>query len=100
MELQKLYSYTRRAFEQYNMINDNDKIAIGVSGGKDSLTLLYAMSGLRRFYPKKFDLVAISVDLGFGIQDFSEIKKLCDMLDIPLYIVPTEINQIVFIERK
>ena len=52
------------------------------------------------FIPKKFDLVAISVDLGFGIQDFSEIKKLCDMLDIPLYIVPTEINQIVFIERK
>lgn len=100
MELQKLYSYTRRAFEQYNMINDNDKIAVGVSGGKDSLTLLYAMAGLRRFYPKKFDLAAISVDLGFGIQDFSEIKKLCDNLEIPLYIVPTEINQIVFVDRK
>lgn len=100
MELQKLYSYTRRAFEQYNMINDNDKIAVGVSGGKDSLALLYAMAGLRRFYPKKFDLAAISVDLGFGIQDFTEIKKLCDNLEIPLHIVPTEINQIVFIERK
>lgn len=100
MELQKLYSYTRRAFEQYNMINDNDKIAVGVSGGKDSLALLYAMAGLRRFYPKKFDLAAITVDLGFGIQDFTEIKKLCDNLEIPLHIVPTEINQIVFIERK
>lgn len=100
MELQKLYSYTRRALEQYNMIEENDKIAIGVSGGKDSLTLLYALSGLKRFYPKKFHLVAISVDLGFGIQDFTEIKKLCDDLSIPLYIVPTEINQIVFVERK
>lgn len=100
MELQKLYSYTRRALEQYNMIEENDKIAIGVSGGKDSLTLLYALSGLKRFYPKKFDLVAISVDLGFGIQDFTQIKHLCDELSIPLYIVPTEINQIVFVERK
>lgn len=100
MELQKLYSYTRRALEQYNMISENDKIAIGVSGGKDSLTLLYALSGLRRFYPKHFELVAISVDLGFGIQDFSQIKKLCDELNIPLYIVPTEINQIVFLDRK
>lgn len=100
MELQKLYSYTRRALEQYNMIEENDKIAIGVSGGKDSLTLLYALSGLKRFYPKRFDLVAISVDLGFGIQDFTQIKKLCNELSIPLYIVTTEINQIVFIERK
>lgn len=100
MELQKLYSYTRRAIEQYNMIEENDKIAIGVSGGKDSLTLLYALSGLKRFYPKSFQLEAISVDLGFGIQDFSQIQKLCDELDIPLHIVPTEINQIVFVERK
>ena len=95
MELQKLYSYTRRAIEQYNMIEENDKIAIGVSGGKDSLTLLYALSGLKRFYPKSFQLEAISVDLGFGIQDFSQIQKLCDELDIPLHIVSTEINQIV-----
>lgn len=100
MELQKLYSYTRRAIEQYNMIEENDKIAIGVSGGKDSLTLLYALSGLKRFYPKSFQLEAISVDLGFGIQDFSQIQKLCDELDIPLHIVSTEINQIVFVERK
>lgn len=100
MELQKLYSYTRRALEQFHMIDENDKIAIGVSGGKDSLTLLYALSGIRRFYPKKFDLIAISVDLGFGIQDFSKIEKLCTRLNIPLYIVPTEINQIVFLDRK
>lgn len=100
MQLQKLYSYTRRALEQYDMIAQNDKIAIGVSGGKDSLTLLYALSGLKQFYPKKFDLVAISVDLGFGIQEFAQIKHLCDELLIPLYVVPTEINQIVFNQRK
>ena len=100
MELQKLYSYTRQAIDKYNMINDGDKIAIGVSGGKDSLTLLYALSGLRRFYPKHFDLVAISVDLGFGIQEFDAINKLCNDLDIPLHIVHTEINQIVFVNRR
>lgn len=100
MELQKLYSYTRQAIDKYNMINDGDKIAIGVSGGKDSLTLLYALSGLRRFYSKHFDLVAISVDLGFGIQEFDAINKLCNDLDIPLHIVHTEINQIVFVNRR
>lgn len=100
MELQRLYSYTRKALDEYSMIQDGDKIAIGVSGGKDSLTLLYALAGLRRFYPKHFDLIAISVDLGFGIQDFTEIHGLCESFDIPLYIVPTEINQIVFIDRK
>ena len=56
MKIQKLYSYTRRALETYDMIQDNDKIAIGVSGGKDSLTLLYALHGLKKFYPKQFDL--------------------------------------------
>lgn len=100
MELQRLYSYARQAMDKYNMINDGDKIAIGVSGGKDSLTLLYALSGLRRFYPKNFELVAISVDLGFGIQNFDEIYTLCDKLDIPLHIVNTEINKIVFINRQ
>ena len=54
MKIQKLYSYTRRALETYDMIKDNDKIAIGVSGGKDSLTLLYALHGLKKFYPKSF----------------------------------------------
>lgn len=100
MELQRLYSYTRQAMENYNMINDGDKIAIGVSGGKDSLALLYALGGLRRFYPKHFELVAISVDLGFGIQNFDEIHTLCDKLDIPLHIVNTEINKIVFVNRR
>ncbi|MBD5137003.1 MAG: tRNA 2-thiocytidine biosynthesis protein TtcA [Lachnospiraceae bacterium] len=100
MELQRLYSFTRRAIDQYGMINDNDKIAIGISGGKDSLTLLYALSGLRRFYPNRFNLEAISVDLGFGIQDFDKIDNLCNELNISLHIVHTDINQIVFKDRK
>ena len=75
MKLQKLLSYTRKAIDDYNMINSGDKIAIGISGGKDSLTLLYALNGLKRFYPKDFDIVAITVDLGLGIQKLDEIEK-------------------------
>ena len=73
MKLQQLLSYTRRAIDDYQMIEDGDKIAIGVSGGKDSLTLLYAMKGLQRFYPKKFELMAITVDLGFQNFDTESI---------------------------
>ena len=67
MKLQKLYSKVRQALDDYNMITENDKIAIGVSGGKDSLTLLYALSGIRSFYPVPFELVAIAVDLGYEL---------------------------------
>lgn len=100
MKLQKLYSYTRKAIDDYKMINEGDKIAIGISGGKDSLTLLYALSGMRKFYPKKYELVAISVDLGLGIQNMDKIKELCDSLEVPLYIEKTEIGNIVFDIRK
>ena len=65
MKLQQLLSYTRKAVDTYHMIQPGDKIAIGISGGKDSLTLLYALNGLRRFYPNPFEIVAITVDLGF-----------------------------------
>jgi tRNA(Ile)-lysidine synthase TilS/MesJ len=99
MKLQQLLSYTRKAVEDYHMIEEGDKIAIGISGGKDSLTLLYALSGLRRFYPKHFDLCAISVNLGYPI-DYSAIRQLCDSLEVPFYVVETEIAQIIFEERK
>ena len=59
--LQKLLSFTRRAVDHYHMIEEGDRIAVGVSGGKDSLTLLTALAGLRRFYPKKFEVVAIKI---------------------------------------
>lgn len=100
MKLQKLYSYTRKAIDDYEMINEGDKIAIGISGGKDSLTLLYALSGMRRFYPKKYELAAISADLGLGIQNMDKIKELCDSLEVPFYIEKTEIGNIVFDVRK
>ena len=70
MKLQKLLSYTRRAIDSYEMIDNGDKIAVGISGGKDSLTLLYALAELRQFYPKKFDLIAITVNLGFDNFDW------------------------------
>ena len=82
MTLQKLYSYVRRAMDDYSMVDDGDKIAVGVSGGKDSLALLYALSGLRKFYPKKLDIVALTVNLGFENQDFNLIKDFCKDLDV------------------
>ncbi|MCR5466907.1 MAG: tRNA 2-thiocytidine biosynthesis TtcA family protein [Lachnospiraceae bacterium] len=99
MKLQQLYSHTRKAVDDYHMIEDGDKIAIGISGGKDSLTLLYALAGLKRFYPKKFDLCAISVNLGFQI-DYDPIRKLCEDLSVPFTVVDTEIARIIFEERK
>lgn len=100
MKLQQLLSYTRKAIEDYNMIQEGDKIAIGISGGKDSLTLLYALHGLKRFYPKKFEIEAITVDLGFGIQDFSAVETLCRSFGINYTVIKTEIADIVFNLRK
>lgn len=82
------------------MIEDDDKIAVGISGGKDSLTLLYALSGLRRFYPKKFELVAVTVDLGFQNLDLSKINALCEELQVEYKIIKTDIAQIIFEDRK
>lgn len=100
MELQKLLSYTRRAVDDYEMIEDGDKIAVGVSGGKDSLTLLYALNYLQKFYPKKFELLAVTVDLGFGGFDISPIQTLCRELDIPYRMIKTEIGRILWEERE
>lgn len=95
MKLQKLYSYIRQAVQDYNMIEEGDKIAIGISGGKDSLTLLYGLAGLQKFYPQKFELCAITVDLGYGDYDVSKIQTLCDRLQVPYYVVKTQIGNIV-----
>lgn len=100
MKLQQLLSYTRKAVDTYHMINEGDKIAVGISGGKDSLTLLYALSGLKRFYPNHFDLEAITVDLGFEGFDLSKIQALCDELEVPYTIVKTDIGHIIFEDRK
>lgn len=100
MKLQQLLSYTRRAIDDFHMIDDGDKIAIGISGGKDSLALLYALNGLRRFYPKKFDIHAVTVDLGFENLNLDAIKDLCEKLSVSYSIVKTDIVKIIFEERK
>lgn len=100
MKLQQLMSYTRRAIDDYDMIQAGDRIAIGISGGKDSLTLLYALHGLQRYYPKKFDLEAITVDLGHPDFDVSGIRSPCETMRVPYTVVKTEIARIVFDERK
>ena len=94
MKLQKLYSYTRQAINDFQLIQDGDKIAIGVSGGKDSLALLYALSGLKKFIHEKIELVAITIDLGYDNFDTKEIQKLCEKLEIEFHLVKTQISQI------
>lgn len=98
--IKRVLSYVRRGVDDYNMIEDGDKIAVGVSAGKDSLTLLCAMADLRRFYPKKFELCAITIDMGFEGSDFSSIKALCDELGVEYHIVPTQISKVIFDVRK
>ncbi len=99
MKLQQVMSYVRKAVDDYHMIQDGDSIAVGISGGKDSLTLLYALHGLMRYYPQKFKLHAITIDLGFNNVNFQEIQELCDKLDIPYTIVKTDIAKIIFEDR-
>ncbi len=96
----RILSYTRRAVDDYSMIQEGDRIAVGVSAGKDSLTLLCALAELRRFYPQRFALCAITVDMGFDGTDFSPIADLCRELDVPYTVVPTQISKIIFDVRK
>ena len=100
MELQKLLSLTRKGIDTYRMINEGDHIAVGVSAGKDSLSLLYAMKALQRFYPKHFELSAITVDLGLGNLLLEPVRALCRDLDVPYYVVETGIGEILFETRK
>lgn len=100
MRLQQVLSYVRRAIDDYGMIEEGDRIAVGISGGKDSLTLLYALHGLRRFYPKHFDIHAVTVDLGFQNLNLNEIKALCRKLELEYTVVETDIAQVIFQERK
>lgn len=100
MELQRLLSYTRKAVDDFNLINPGDKIAVGISGGKDSLTLLYALSNLRRFYPNHFDICAVTVDLGFEDFNLDPIFRLTEQLNVPYHVVKSDIAKIVFEDRK
>lgn len=96
MQLQKLLSLVRQAVDRYNMIAEGDKIAVGVSGGKDSLTLLYALKKLSQFYPKHFTVCAICVDLGYDNTDFTGIDEFCRNLDVPLTLFPRRLERLLW----
>ena len=100
MDLRRVLSYVRRAADDYEMIAEGDRIAVGISGGKDSLTLLAGLAGMRRFYPKKYEVVAITVDMGFEESDWSGVEALCRELDVPYYVKKTDIYNIIFNIRK
>lgn len=98
--MQRILSHMRKAIEEYHMIEENDKIAICLSGGKDSITMLYAFKALQRFYPKKFDIIAISIDPGFEFFDTDLLQKTCDNVGVPLFIGKSNAKEIVFDIRK
>lgn len=99
-EMKRLLSFVRRAVDDYNMIEDGDRIAVGVSGGKDSLTLLEVLAEMRRFYPKKYEVYAVTVDMGFEGSDFSEIEEFCRRINVKYKVIKTEIAKIIFDVRK
>ncbi|EOS41182.1 tRNA 2-thiocytidine(32) synthetase TtcA [Lachnospiraceae bacterium] len=100
MQLQRLLSITRKAVDEYTMIQEGDHIAVGISGGKDSLTLLYALHGLKRFYPKHFELSAVTVNLGFPDFDLEPVRKLCGSMQVPYRVVDSDIYHILFDVRR
>lgn len=100
--MQKLIGKVRAAVEKYQMINEGDRIAVGVSGGKDSLFLLCALTELSRYYPKRFTVTAVTVDPCFGGRetDFTQIKGLCKSLSVPYIIRKTNLGRVIFEDRK
>ena len=97
--MQKLMGLVRRCVDDYDMIKEGDRIAVGVSGGKDSLVLLVLLAGLKKYFNKPFELEAITIDMGLGM-DYSEIQALCDKWEVPYTVVKTEIGPIIFDYRK
>ena len=98
--MKHILSPMRKAIEDYEMIQDGDKIAVALSGGKDSITMLKALKSLQYFYPKKFDLVAISVNPGFEFFDSEFLKRTCDEIEVPFVEEKYDISKIVFEDRK
>lgn len=94
--MQKMLSHLRRCVDEYRMIQAGDRIAIGISGGKDSLVLLRTLAELRRFYPVPFEVVAITLDMGYENADFSPIAKLCEEIGVEYIVKPTNIKEVVF----
>jgi len=90
----------RRAVDDYDMIQEGDRVAVGVSGGKDSMLLLLALNHLKSFYPKHFELSAVTIELGFEGMDFTPVKDMCAQLNIPYACLKTDIKEIVFDVRR
>lgn len=98
--MQKILSFMRKAIEDYNMIEEGDKIGIALSGGKDSISMLMGFKALQRFYPKKFEIVAISINPGFDFFNKEFLEETCKKIDVPLFIEDTNIKEIVFDVRE
>ena len=103
LAMQKILGLTRRAIDDYKMIKEGDKIAVGVSGGKDSICLLAVLNAYKNFAPYKFDIIAININLGFEqtkAEEVQALKDFCKQQDIPLIIHDTDIAKIIFEDRK
>ena len=98
--MKEILGCIRRADQDFGMIKAGDKVAVGVSGGKDSMLLLYAMALYRRFCPNKFNLVAVTLTMGLGDTDWTPVRELCEKLDVPYVLRETEIGKVIFEERK
>ena len=98
--LNEFTGMVRRAVDDYEMIQEGDKVAVGVSGGKDSMLLLLSLNHLKKYYPRHFELEAVTIELGFEGMDFTPVKELCERLEIPYTCVKTDIKEIVFDVRK
>jgi tRNA 2-thiocytidine biosynthesis protein TtcA len=98
--IKRILGQVRKAVQDYNMINNEDRIAVGVSGGKDSLALLFILSRLKQFFPVRFDLEAVTIALGHKNEDYTMLKEFCNNIDVRLSIVKTCIHKIVFEIKK
>ena len=97
--MQRMLSYIRKAIDDYSMIEDGDKIAVGLSGGKDSITLLMGLKALQRFYDKKFDLIAISVNPGFDFFNSEFLQATCKRIGVQYVEEKTHIKEVIYMPR-
>jgi len=98
--MEQFTGLVRRCVEDYDMISEGDVIAVGLSGGKDSMALLCALHSLQRYYPKHFDLIGVTIGLGFADMDFSPVRDYCKTLGVPYDFVKSDIKDVVFDQRE